>query len=69
MPRLVEQEVYSMNNFHLSPLEKITELAESVLPDTILAPPPVEVGVSVRVETSPDALAAELRISGKLGKG
>ena len=57
-----------MNDFHLSPLEKITELAEVILPDAILSPPPVEVGVSVRVETSLDALAAELRLSGKLGK-
>ena len=57
-----------MKNFPLSPLEAITELAEVVLPDTILSPPPVEVGVSVRVETSPDTLAAELRLSGKLGK-
>ena len=57
-----------MKNFPLSPLEAITELAEVVLPDAILSPPPVEVGVAVRVETSPDALAAELRISGKVGK-
>lgn len=57
-----------MKNFPLSPLEAITELAEVVLPDAILSPPPVEVGVSVRVETSPDTLAAELRLSGKLGK-
>ena len=57
-----------MNKFSLSPLDKISELAEFVLPDTILSPPPVEVGVSVRVETSPDTLAAELRLSGKLGK-
>ena len=57
-----------MNNFPISPLEAITDLAELVLPDSILAPPPVEVGVSVRVETSPDTLAAELRLSGKLGK-
>ena len=57
-----------MSEFHLSPLEKISELAEFVLPDTILSPPPVEVDVSVRVETSPDTLVAELRLSGKLGK-
>ena len=58
-----------MKDFSLSPLEAIADLAEHILPDTILSPPPVEVGVSVRVENSPDALAAELRISGKLGKG
>ena len=57
-----------MNKFSLSPLDKISELAESVLPSTILSPPPVEVGVAVRVETSPDTLAAEVRLSGKLGK-
>ena len=57
-----------MNDFHLSPLEHIAELAELVLPDTVLSPPPVEVGVSVRVESSPDTLAAELHLSGKLGK-
>ena len=57
-----------MNKSSLSPLDKISELAEIVLPSTILTPPPVEVGVSVRVETSPDTLAAEVRLSGKLGK-
>ena len=57
-----------MNDFALSPLEAISDLAEFVLPDIPLAPPPVEVDVSVRVETSPDTLAAELRVSGKMGK-
>ena len=56
-----------MSNFPLSPLEAIVDLAE-VLPSTILSPPPVEVGISVRVETSPDTLAAEVRLSGKVGK-
>ena len=57
-----------MNDFPLSPLEAIADLAELILPDTILSPPPVEVGVSARVEISPDTLAAELRVSGKMGK-
>ena len=58
-----------MKKIPTSPLEAITELTEVILPTSILSSPPVEVGVSVRVENSPDALTAELRISGKLGKG
>lgn len=57
-----------MSDFHLSPLEKITDLAELVLPDALLTPPPVEVDVSLRMETGPDTLAAEVRLSGKIGK-
>ena len=55
-----------MNDFPLSPLEAITDLAELVLLDKPLAPPPVEVDVSVRVETSP-TVSAEVRLSGKVG--
>ena len=55
-----------MNDFPLSPLEAIADLAEIVLPGVPLAPP-VEVDVSVRVETSP-TVSAEVRLSGKLGK-
>ena len=56
-----------MNDFSLSPLEAIADLAELVLPGVPLAPPPVEVDVSVRVETSP-TVSAEVRLSGKLGR-
>ena len=57
-----------MNEFPLSPLEAIADLAEIVLPGVPLTSPPVEVDVSVRVETSP-TVSAEVRLSGKLGKG
>ena len=57
-----------MSDFMLTPLERVGELVELIPPQPLVPSLPVEVDVALRVETGPDSLSAELRLSGKLGR-
>ena len=56
-----------MDEFALTPLEQVGELAGLILPQPSVPPLSVEVGVELRADTGSDTLSAELRLSGKLG--